>query len=86
MGKIFIEGNQAVAMGALYTGCKFFAAYPITPASTLLSAILEILPATGGFASFAKNAVAFTGKGNTQCSRRDGTGFGGGNEPGPIYP
>ena len=48
MGLLFIDGNQAVAMGALYAGCRFFAAYPITPATTLFAAMLDRLPAVGG--------------------------------------
>ncbi len=32
-----ITGNEAVALGALQAGCKFYAAYPMTPASSLLS-------------------------------------------------
>jgi len=44
---LFIDGNQAIAMGAIYSGCRFFAAYPITPASSLLSAMLEMLPPAG---------------------------------------
>jgi 2-oxoglutarate/2-oxoacid ferredoxin oxidoreductase subunit beta len=46
MGLLFIDGNQAVAMGALYAGCRFFAAYPITPANTLFSAMLGGMRAT----------------------------------------
>jgi len=45
---LFIDGNRAVAMGAMYAGCRFFAAYPITPASTLLAAMLDLLPPAGG--------------------------------------
>ena len=36
MGLLFIDGNQAVAMGAIHSGCRFFASYPITPASDIL--------------------------------------------------
>lgn len=37
-GKLMVvSGNQAVAMGAIKGGCKFFAAYPMTPASSILS-------------------------------------------------
>lgn len=33
---ILITGNEAVAMGAIAAGCKFYAAYPMTPASPVL--------------------------------------------------
>ncbi len=32
----FITGNEAIAMAAYAAGCKFYAAYPMTPASTIL--------------------------------------------------
>lgn len=34
--RIFISGNEAVSAGAIKAGCKFFAAYPMTPASSIL--------------------------------------------------
>ena len=33
---ILVTGNEAVAMGAIAAGCKFYAAYPMTPASPVL--------------------------------------------------
>jgi len=34
--KMFINGNEAVALGAIRAGCKFYAAYPMTPATGVL--------------------------------------------------
>ena len=34
--RMFLTGNQAIALGALTAGCKFFSAYPMTPASGVL--------------------------------------------------
>jgi 2-oxoglutarate ferredoxin oxidoreductase subunit alpha len=34
--KILLTGNEATAMGALVGGCKFFSAYPMTPATAIL--------------------------------------------------
>jgi len=34
--KIFLTGNEAIALGALNAGCKFYAAYPMTPATSIL--------------------------------------------------
>lgn len=34
--RMLLTGNQAVGLGALAGGCKFYAAYPMTPASTVL--------------------------------------------------
>jgi len=32
----FLTGNEAIAFGAAAAGCKFYSAYPMTPASTIL--------------------------------------------------
>lgn len=34
--KLFMSGNEAISAGAIKAGCKFFAAYPMTPASSIL--------------------------------------------------
>ncbi|MFC1802992.1 2-oxoacid:acceptor oxidoreductase subunit alpha [Thermoproteota archaeon] len=34
--RMWLTGNEAVALGALAAGCKFYAAYPMTPASPIL--------------------------------------------------
>ncbi len=34
--RLFITGNEAVGLGAIRAGCKFYAAYPMTPATPLL--------------------------------------------------
>jgi len=34
--KIFLTGNEAVGLGAIRAGCKFYAAYPMTPATGVL--------------------------------------------------
>jgi len=34
--RIFLTGNEAIGLGALNAGCKFYAAYPMTPATTIL--------------------------------------------------
>ena len=61
MALLFIDGNQAVAMGALHAGCRFFSAYPITPASTLLSIMLETLPPAGGIVLQGEDEIASIG-------------------------
>lgn len=39
--QIFISGNEAVGLGALAGGCQFYAAYPMTPASSLLTFLAD---------------------------------------------
>jgi 2-oxoglutarate ferredoxin oxidoreductase subunit alpha len=34
--KIFLTGNEAVGLGAINAGCKLYAAYPMTPATSIL--------------------------------------------------
>ncbi|MEM2102662.1 MAG: 2-oxoacid:acceptor oxidoreductase subunit alpha [Candidatus Bathyarchaeia archaeon] len=34
--RIFVEGNEAIGLGALRAGCKFYASYPMTPTTGLL--------------------------------------------------
>ncbi len=44
----FWQGNQACAEGALAAGCRFFAGYPITPASEIAEIMAEKLPEMNG--------------------------------------
>lgn len=46
--KKFLQGNDAIAMGALYAGCKFFAGYPITPSTEVAEKLANWLPQNGG--------------------------------------
>lgn len=34
--RLFITGNEAIGLGALNAGCKLYAAYPMTPATSIL--------------------------------------------------
>jgi Pyruvate:ferredoxin oxidoreductase and related 2-oxoacid:ferredoxin oxidoreductases, alpha subunit len=43
-GKIFVEGNRAGALGAIFGGVQVIAWYPITPSSSLPEATIEALP------------------------------------------
>ncbi|MHA1964362.1 MAG: 2-oxoacid:acceptor oxidoreductase subunit alpha [Candidatus Thorarchaeota archaeon] len=44
----FWQGNQACAEAAIVAGCRFFAGYPITPASEIAEIMSVRLPKTGG--------------------------------------
>lgn len=35
-GRMLLTGNDAIFMGAIQAGCKFYAAYPMTPVSSIL--------------------------------------------------
>jgi 2-oxoglutarate/2-oxoacid ferredoxin oxidoreductase subunit alpha len=47
-GTHFINGDQACCEGALAAGCRFFAGYPITPATEIAESISRRLPGLGG--------------------------------------
>jgi 2-oxoglutarate ferredoxin oxidoreductase subunit alpha len=40
--KYFMSGNEAVCLGAIKSGLQFYAAYPMTPASTLLDFLSSV--------------------------------------------
>jgi 2-oxoglutarate ferredoxin oxidoreductase subunit alpha len=58
---VIMEGNQAVAKGAIVAGCKFYAAYPITPATTVGNYIVEDLIRVGGWLYQAEDEIASIG-------------------------
>jgi len=43
-----LHGNEACAEGALLAGCRFFAGYPITPATEIAEVMAQRLPLLGG--------------------------------------
>lgn len=45
---LLLQGNEAIVEGALAAGCRFFAGYPITPATEISEAMSARLPAVGG--------------------------------------
>lgn len=52
---LLISGNEALSVGAIKAGCRFYAGYPITPASAILEFMEEHLPAYGGRALQGQN-------------------------------
>jgi 2-oxoglutarate ferredoxin oxidoreductase subunit alpha len=52
------NGNQMIAEGAIYAGCKFFAGYPITPASGIYKGMIDMLPLVGGLAIPAPDEIS----------------------------
>lgn len=57
----FLDGNEMVCYGALYAGCKFFAGYPITPASSILHLMFRELPKVNGIAIQGEDEIASLG-------------------------
>lgn len=48
-GLHFVDGGIACAEGAIYAGCRFFAGYPITPATTIVEHMAMRLPQVRGY-------------------------------------
>jgi len=61
MGLTLMEGNEAIAWGALAAGCRFFAGYPITPATTIYNTMLRLLPPNGGICLQGEDEIASIG-------------------------
>jgi 2-oxoacid:acceptor oxidoreductase, alpha subunit len=34
--KYLLDGNEAIALGAMYAGCRFYSGYPMTPSTTIM--------------------------------------------------
>jgi len=55
---ILTTGNQAVALGFVVGGGRFFAGYPITPATEVMEYLQRYLPAFGGVVRQAEDELA----------------------------
>ncbi|TCJ05909.1 2-oxoacid:acceptor oxidoreductase subunit alpha [Cytobacillus praedii] len=56
--RMFMIGNDAIALGALAGGCRFMAAYPITPASDIMEYLIKKLPPVGGAVIQTEDEIA----------------------------
>lgn len=56
--RMFMIGNDAIALGAVAAGCRFMAAYPITPASEIMEYLIKKLPALGGSVIQTEDEIA----------------------------
>jgi 2-oxoglutarate/2-oxoacid ferredoxin oxidoreductase subunit alpha len=61
MGLCFMDGNEAIARAAFGAGCRFYAGYPITPASSLSDWMLKLLPPAGGVYLQGEDEIAAIG-------------------------
>lgn len=61
MALTFLEGNEAIARGAMAAGCGFFAGYPITPATSIYHQMLQLLPPSGGVCMQGEDEIASIG-------------------------
>lgn len=56
--RLLMSGNEAICLGAIAAGCRFFAGYPITPASEILEFLAEELPRFGGVVIQTEDEIA----------------------------
>lgn len=56
-----IQGNQAIAEGAIYAGARFFAGYPITPSSEIAEECSRVMPRIGGVYMQMEDEIASMG-------------------------
>ncbi|MFC5472095.1 2-oxoacid:acceptor oxidoreductase subunit alpha [Cohnella suwonensis] len=56
--KLFMIGNEAMALGSLAAGCRLMSAYPITPASEIMEYLIKKLPKFGGTVIQTEDEIA----------------------------
>lgn len=56
--RMVIGGNDAIALGMLHGGLKFYAAYPMTPASSILTTLAELAPQYGHITRHAEDEIS----------------------------
>lgn len=56
--KLFMIGNEALALGTLAAGCRLMSAYPITPASEIMEYLIKKLPKFGGTVVQTEDEIA----------------------------
>lgn len=56
--RIVMSGNEALSVGAISAGCRYYAGYPITPASDILEFMERDLPKFGGAVVQTEDEIA----------------------------
>lgn len=79
---VFIQGNEALAEGAIAAGLKFYAGYPITPATEIMEYLSKKLPKYGGIVLQTEDEIAAVSAaigaswtGNKAMTATSGPGF-----------
>lgn len=58
MKRLFVKGNEAVAIGSIAAGCQYYFGYPITPQSDIPEYLARELPKAGGVFIQAESEIA----------------------------
>ena len=56
-GDLLVTGSQAMGMGLVHAGCRFYAGYPMTPSSPLLTYIADVQNETGMVVKQAEDEI-----------------------------
>lgn len=56
--RLYLTGNEALALGALMAGCQYYAAYPMTPASSILGFLAVHGPKYGMVVRHAEDEIS----------------------------
>ncbi len=56
--RLVMSGNEALSIGAIQAGCRYYAGYPITPASDILEFMERDLPKFGGAVVQTEDEIA----------------------------
>jgi len=56
--RLLVKGNEAIAMGAIDAGCRFYFGYPITPQNEIPEYLAKHLPEAGGVFIQAESEIA----------------------------
>ena len=56
--QLIMTGNDALCMGAMAAGCRFYSGYPITPASDIMETLAKNMPKVGGVLLQTEDEIA----------------------------
>ncbi|MBI2174831.1 MAG: 2-oxoacid:acceptor oxidoreductase family protein, partial [Candidatus Omnitrophica bacterium] len=58
---LVLSGNESLALGAIASGCRLYAGYPITPATDIMEFLARELPKIGGFVVQTEDEISAIG-------------------------
>jgi 2-oxoglutarate ferredoxin oxidoreductase subunit alpha len=58
INRLLVSGNEAIGLGALVAGCRFFAAYPICPATEIWQWLIHYFPQNKGLVVQTEDELA----------------------------
>src|SRR3989338_1595734 len=59
--ELVLSGNESFALGAIAAGCRFYAGYPITPATDIMEFLAKELPKLGGYVVQTEDEISAVG-------------------------